>query len=318
MALVTMKELLEAGVHFGHQTRRWDPAMRKYIYGGRNGIYIIDLHQTLRLLKDAHSFVRQVAFNGGTVLFVGTKRQAREPLQEAAQRCGMNYVNHRWLGGMLTNFQTIRKRVDRLLQLRQMSEDGTLDSLPKKEAARLNRERSKLEASLGGLVGMDKLPDVLFVVDVKQEHIAIEEARKLGIPVVAIVDTNCNPKLVDYPIPGNDDAIRAIRLFSEKIADAVIEGRQMAEAERQAREAELAAEAAEAEAAAQAAAELTPEAQALMEIQEEAEEAFDEENADAAKYGDEAPAEEAPLSPEEQALLEIQEEEEASAEEGEL
>lgn len=276
MALVTMKELLEAGVHFGHQTRRWDPKMRKYIYGGRNGIYIIDLHQTLRLLKDAHSFVRDLAYKGGRILFVGTKRQAREPLQETAVSCGMNYVNERWLGGMLTNFGTIRLRVGRLLELRQMTEDGTIDSLPKKEAAKLSKERDKLDASLGGLVGMEEIPDAIFVVDMKHEHIAVDEARGLGLPVVAIVDTNCDPRLADFPIPGNDDAIRAIRLFASKIAEAVLEGQQMAQAEREMRESELEAAANE-KAATQEEELLSPEAQALLEIQQEAEEAFEDE-----------------------------------------
>jgi len=220
-----MKELLEAGVHFGHQTRRWNPKMKRYIYAGRNGIYIIDLHQTLKLLEEAYAFVRDVAANGGTVLFVGTKKQAQDAVREAAERCGMYYVAERWLGGMLTNYRTIRERIARLAELRRMEEDGSLAQRPKKERTRLLEVKGKLERVLSGIEKMPGLPKALFVVDLRQERIALLEARRLKIPVVAIVDTNCDPEEVDYPIPGNDDAIRAIRLITGKIADAVIEGR---------------------------------------------------------------------------------------------
>jgi small subunit ribosomal protein S2 len=240
-----MKELLEAGVHFGHQTRRWNPKMKRFIYAGRNGIYIIDLHQTLKRLDDAYQFVRQVAANGGKLLFVGTKKQAQDAVRESSARCEMFYVTERWLGGMLTNHATIHQRIERLRELRKMEEDGTLSQLPKKERNRLMDLRAKLERFLSGIENMGGLPDAVFLVDLKQERIALLEARRLEIPVVAIVDTNCDPDEVDYPIPGNDDAIRAIRLMAGKMADAVLEGR----AEHESRQAEL--EAAEAVAAAE-------------------------------------------------------------------
>lgn len=226
MAPVTMKQLLEAGVHFGHQTRRWNPKMKKYIFTERNGIYIIDLQKTVKMLETAYDFIRQTAEEGGQILFVGTKKQARDAIKEEAERCGMHYVNSRWLGGMLTNYQTIEKRIGRLEQLNQMKEDGTFELLPKKEAAKLELEIEKLEKNLGGIKNMGGLPQALFVVDTKKESIAVAEARNLGIPVVAIVDTNCDPDEIDYIIPGNDDAIRAVRLISAAMADAVIEGRQ--------------------------------------------------------------------------------------------
>ena len=226
MAVVSMKQLLEAGVHFGHQTRRWNPKMAEYIYMERNGIYIIDLQKTVKKLEDAYSFVRTLAENGQSVLFVGTKKQAQDAVKEEAERVGMYYVNARWLGGMLTNFRTMRTRVDRLAQLKKMQEDGTFDMLPKKEVMKLLGEMAKLEKYLGGVKEMKKLPGALFVIDPRKEHIAIAEARKLHIPIVAIVDTNCDPDEVDYVIPGNDDAIRAIRLISAAMADAVQEGRQ--------------------------------------------------------------------------------------------
>ena len=226
MASLSMKELLEAGVHFGHQTRRWNPKMKRYIYGARNGIYIIDLHQTLKLFDDAQKFVQDVITNGGKVLFVGTKKQAQDAIQEAAARSRQYYVNQRWLGGMLTNFRTIRDRVKRLAELNTMAENGTLDRLTKKEALLLMEERDKLERYLSGIKNMGSLPDVLVIVDLKKEHIAVDEARRLEIPIVALVDTNCDPDLVDYVIPGNDDAIRAIKLISGKIADAIAEIKQ--------------------------------------------------------------------------------------------
>jgi len=226
LSQISMKELLEAGVHFGHQTRRWNPKMKRYIYGARNGIYIIDLHQTLKLFDDAQAFVKTIVENGGDVLFVGTKKQAQEAVAEAANRCKMYFVNQRWLGGMLTNFRTIQTRIKRLEELNQMEANGILDKLTKKEAALLVEERDKLERYLGGIKTMPKLPDVIFIVDLKKERIAVAEARNLEIPIVAIVDTNCDPDEVDYVIPGNDDAIRAIKLVSNKIADAVIEVKQ--------------------------------------------------------------------------------------------
>jgi small subunit ribosomal protein S2 len=229
-----MKELLEAGVHFGHQTRRWNPKMKRFIYAGRNGIYIIDLHQTLKQLEEAHGFVRKVAADGGNLLFVGTKKQAQEAVQEAAERCGMYYVTERWLGGMLTNYRTIRYRIQRLVDLRKMEEDGSLGRLPKKEQARLMEEKGKLERVLSGIEKMPGMPQAMFVVDTRQEQIAVLEAKRLKIPVVAIVDTNCDPDEIDFPIPGNDDAIRAIKLVTAKMADAVLEGRGEFEA-RQAR-----------------------------------------------------------------------------------
>lgn len=244
MSIVTMKDLLEAGVHFGHQTRRWNPKMRSYIYHARNGIYIIDLHQTLRMLDEAYDFVRQSAAQGGAVLFVGTKRQGQDSIQEHAERCGMSYVNQRWLGGMLTNFQTIRNRIDYLEELERDEESGQWARLPKKEVLSLQRKKEKLLTNLSGVRQMTALPQAVYVVDVKREEIAVAEANKLGIPVVAVVDTNCDPDPVDYIVPGNDDAIRAIRLITSKIADAVIEGRHAFEAT-VAEEQVLAAEAAE-------------------------------------------------------------------------
>ena len=226
MGVVSMKQLLEAGVHFGHQTRRWNPKMDEYIFTERNGIYIIDLQKTVKKLEEAYLFIREVAANGGNVLFVGTKKQAGDSVKEEAERAGAHYVNARWLGGMMTNFKTIQTRIKRLEQLRQMEEDGTFDRLPKKEVVKLELEIEKLEKFMGGIKNMDKLPGALFVVDPRKEKIAVAEAHKLGIPVVAIVDTNCDPDEVDYVIPGNDDAIRAVKLISSVIADAIIEGRQ--------------------------------------------------------------------------------------------
>ena len=231
MAVVSMKQLLEAGVHFGHQTRRWNPKMAEYIYMERNGIYIIDLQKTVKKLEEAYDFVRSLAENGQSLLFVGTKKQAQEAVKEEAERVGMYYVNARWLGGMLTNFKTMRTRVDRLAQLKKMQEDGTFDMLPKKEVMKHLGEMEKLEKYLGGVKEMKKLPGALFVIDPRKEHNAIAEARKLHIPIVAIVDTNCDPDEVDYVIPGNDDAIRAIRLISATMANAVQEGRQGEDAE---------------------------------------------------------------------------------------
>ena len=231
MSVVSMKQLLEAGVHFGHQTRRWNPKMAEYIYMERNGIYIIDLQKTVKKLEEAYNFVRDVAANGQSILFVGTKKQAAEAVKEEASRVGMYYVNARWLGGMLTNFKTMRTRVDRLAQLKKMQEDGTFDMLPKKEVMKHLGEMEKLEKYLGGVKDMKKLPGALFVVDPRKEHNAIAEARKLHIPIVAIVDTNCDPDEVDYVIPANDDAIRAIRLIAATMANAVQEGRQGVDAE---------------------------------------------------------------------------------------
>ncbi|HEX8960010.1 MAG TPA: 30S ribosomal protein S2 [Geobacteraceae bacterium] len=226
MSSITMKELLEAGVHFGHQTKRWNPKMKPYIFGARNGIYIIDLQKTVRMFKGAYNFVVDAAKNGETILFVGTKKQAQDSVAEEASRCGMFYVNQRWLGGMLTNFATVKQSIDRLKRLDAMIADGTISAYTKKEALQFDKERAKLEKTLGGIKGMHKLPGALFVIDPKNEEIAVQEAKKLGIPVVAIVDTNCDPDNVDYIIPGNDDAIRAIRLLTSKIADAVVEGAQ--------------------------------------------------------------------------------------------
>ena len=224
MAVISMKQLLEAGVHFGHQTRRWNPKMAKYIFTERNGIYIIDLQKTVRKVDEAYEFVRNVAEDGKTVLFVGTKKQAQEAVKEEAIRSGQYFVNERWLGGMLTNFQTIQKRIRRLKDLEAMETDGTFDVLTKKEVMQLRHEMSRLEKYLGGIKEMRKLPGAIFIVDPRKERIAVAEARKLNIPIVAIVDTNCDPDEIDYPIPGNDDAIRAVKLLTEKIADAVIEG----------------------------------------------------------------------------------------------
>jgi len=226
MSVISMKQLLEAGVHFGHQTRRWNPKMKKYIFTERNGIYIIDLQKTVKKIEEAYNFVRQLSEDGGTVLFVGTKKQAQESVKEEANRSGMYFVNQRWLGGTLTNFQTIRKRINRLKQIETMEEDGTFDVLPKKETVNLLKEKERLIKFLGGIKDMKKLPDALFVIDPRKEAIAIAEARKLGIPIIGIVDTNCDPDEIDYVIPANDDAIRAVKLLSGKIADAIIEGRQ--------------------------------------------------------------------------------------------
>lgn len=226
MGVVSMKQLLEAGVHFGHQTRRWNPKMAKYIYTERNGIYIIDLQKTVKKLEEAYMFVRDVSSGGGSILFVGTKKQAGESIREEAERSGAHYVNARWLGGMLTNFKTIRRRIDRLSQLRKMEEDGTFDLLPKKEVIKLRLEIDKLEKFLGGIKNMNRLPGAMFVVDPRKEKIAVAEAKKLGIPIVAIVDTNCDPDEIDYVIPGNDDAIRAVKLIAQAVADAIIEGNQ--------------------------------------------------------------------------------------------
>ena len=226
MSVVSMKQLLEAGVHFGHQTRRWNPKMSEYIFAERNGIYIIDLQKTVKKLEEAYSFIREVSMNGGEVLFVGTKKQAMDSIREEAIRAGMPFVNARWLGGMLTNFGTIQKRIKRLAQLKVMEQDGTFALLPKKEVIKLNLEIEKLEKFMGGITEMKKQPAALFIVDPRKERIAVAEAHKLGIPIVAIVDTNCDPDEVDYVIPGNDDAIRAVRLIAGAMADAVIEGRQ--------------------------------------------------------------------------------------------
>ena len=237
MATVTMKELLEAGVHFGHETKRWDPKMKPYIFGARNGIYIIDLQKTVQFFKEAYQFVRDIVAKGEYLLFVGTKKQAQETIYEQATRCQMFYVNHRWLGGMLTNFQTIKRSIDRLNKLEAMKNEEIYNLLPKKEVMELEKERSKLEKSLGGIKNMDRLPGAIFIIDPKKERIAVMEARKIGIPSVGIVDTNCNPEELDYIIPGNDDAIRAIHLFASKIADAVMEGRQLYEKQLQMEEA---------------------------------------------------------------------------------
>jgi len=228
LASITMKELLEAGVHFGHQTKRWNPKMKQYIFGERNGIYIIDLQKTLRLFKEATQFVAEMAAKGKVVLFVGTKRQAQDAIAEEALRCNMFFVNQRWLGGLLTNFATIQKSIKRLRELDTTATDGRYELLPKKEVTRLERERKALEKNLSGIKNMPGLPDVVFVIDSKNEEIAVAEARRLGIPVIAIVDTNCDPDMIDYVIPGNDDALRAIRLFASKVADSVLEGQGMA------------------------------------------------------------------------------------------
>jgi len=231
LAIVTMKQLLEAGVHFGHQTRRWNPKMKRYIFTERNGIYIIDLQQTVKLMDVAYNFVRDLAAQGGQIVFVGTKKQAQESIRLETERCGMHYVNQRWLGGMLTNFQTISKRIKRLHDLEKMEEDGTFDLLPKKEVLILKHEHAKLLKFLGGIRNLKTLPDAIYVVDPRKERIAVAEARKLGIPIIAIVDTNCDPDEIDYIIPGNDDAIRAIKLITSCLADAVVEGRHLLEAE---------------------------------------------------------------------------------------
>lgn len=226
MAVISMKGLLEAGVHFGHQTRRWNPKMAQYIFTERNGIYIIDLQKTVKLVEVAYDFVREIVAEGGEVLFVGTKKQAQEAIESEAKRCNMHFINQRWLGGMLTNYKTMRKRIDRLHELTKMEEDGIFDVLPKKEVIKLKHEAERLEKFLGGIKDMERIPDVLFVVDPRKERIAIKEAQILGIPVVAIVDTNCDPDEIDFVIPGNDDAIRAVKLLTETMANAVLEAKQ--------------------------------------------------------------------------------------------
>ncbi len=226
MAVISMKGLLEAGVHFGHQTRRWNPKMAQYIFTERNGIYIIDLQKTVKLVEVAYDFVREIVADGGEVLFVGTKKQAQEAIESEAKRCNMHFINQRWLGGMLTNYKTMRKRIDRLHELTKMEEDGIFDVLPKKEVIKLKHEAERLEKFLGGIKNMERIPDVLFVVDPRKERIAIKEAQILGIPVVAIVDTNCDPDEIDFVIPGNDDAIRAVKLLTETMANAVLEAKQ--------------------------------------------------------------------------------------------
>lgn len=244
MSVISMKQLLEAGVHFGHQTRRWNPKMKEYIYTERNGIYIIDLQKTVGKFNEAYNAIKDTVANGGTVLFVGTKKQAQDSIRTEAERCGMFYVNQRWLGGMLTNFETISSRIDRLKTLERMEEDGTFKLLPKKEVIKLRHEMEKLEKNIGGIKEMKKVPDIIFIVDPKKERIAIQEAHILGIPLVGIVDTNCDPEEIDYIIPGNDDAIRAVKLITSKMADAVIEANQglsMAEEPQEAAEAEAAA-----------------------------------------------------------------------------
>jgi len=226
MAIISMKQLLEAGVHFGHQTRRWNPKMSRYIFTERNGIYIIDLQKTVKKVEEAYNFVRELAAEGKTVLFVGTKKQAQDSVKEEAERVGQYFVNQRWLGGTLTNFSTIQKRIERLTTLETMEQDGTFEVLPKKEVIVLKKEMDRLEKFLGGIKGMKDLPGALFIIDPRKERIAVAEARKLGIPIVAIVDTNCDPDEIDYVIPGNDDAIRAVKLLTAKIADAIMEGKQ--------------------------------------------------------------------------------------------
>jgi len=230
MAQITMKQLLEAGVHFGHQTKRWNPKMKPYIFGARNGIYIIDLQKTVRYFRTAYSFIKETVEKGEKILFVGTKKQAQDSIRDEAERAGQYYVNNRWLGGMLTNFITIKGSIDRLKKIEAMAQDGTYDLLTKKEALQLEREKTKLEKSLGGIKGMTKAPGAIFVVDPKKEIIAVREARKLGVPVVAVVDTNCDPDDIDYIIPGNDDAIRALKLFASRMADACLEGAQARDA----------------------------------------------------------------------------------------
>ncbi|KFZ41723.1 30S ribosomal protein S2 [Anoxybacillus flavithermus] len=230
MSVISMKQLLEAGVHFGHQTRRWNPKMKKYIFTERNGIYIIDLQKTVKKVEEAYNFVKELAANGGKILFVGTKKQAQDSVKEEAERSGMFYVNQRWLGGTLTNFATIQKRIKRLKEIEKMAEDGTFDVLPKKEVVKLKKELERLEKFLGGIKEMKELPDALFVIDPRKERIAVAEARKLNIPIVGIVDTNCDPDEIDYVIPANDDAIRAVKLLTAKIADAILEAKQGEEA----------------------------------------------------------------------------------------
>ncbi|MDD2446102.1 MAG: 30S ribosomal protein S2 [Tissierellia bacterium] len=226
MSVITMKSLLESGVHFGHQTRRWNPKMAQYIFTERNGIYIIDLQKTVKKVEEAYNFIKEVIADGGEILFVGTKKQAQEAIENESKRCNMHYVNQRWLGGMLTNYNTIRRRIDRLHELEKMEEDGTFEVLPKKEVIQLRHEAERLEKFLGGIKNMKRIPDVLFVVDPRKERIAVKEAQILGIPVIGIVDTNCDPDEVDFVVPGNDDAIRAVKLLTETMANAVLEGRQ--------------------------------------------------------------------------------------------
>lgn len=226
MSVISMKQLLEAGVHFGHQTRRWNPKMAEYIFAERNGIYIIDLQKTVKKVEDAYQAIANIVKDGGEVLFVGTKKQAQDSIKEEAERCGMYYVNERWLGGMLTNFETIKTRIKKLAEIDAMIEDGTMDVLPKKEVAKLMKEKEKLDKNIGGIKEMKKIPDVMFIVDPRKEKIAVQEAHSLNIPIVAIVDTNCDPEEVDYVIPGNDDAIRAVKLIAGRMADAVIESKQ--------------------------------------------------------------------------------------------
>ena len=226
MGVISMKQLLEAGVHFGHQTRRWNPKMAEYIFAERNGIYIIDLQKTVKKVEDAYQAIANIVKDGGEVLFVGTKKQAQDSIKEEAERCGMYYVNERWLGGMLTNFETIKTRIKTLAEIDAMIEDGTMDVLPKKEVAKLMKEKEKLDKNIGGIKEMKKIPDVMFIVDPRKEKIAVQEAHSLNIPIVAIVDTNCDPEEVDYVIPGNDDAIRAVKLIAGRMADAVIESKQ--------------------------------------------------------------------------------------------
>ena len=262
MAVVAMKQLLEAGVHFGHQTRRWDPRMAEYIFQARNGIHIIDLQKTSKKLDEAYEFIREQSEEGKRILFVGTKKQAQECVKEAAEKSGMFYINERWLGGTLTNFKTIRKRIDRLAELETMEQDGTFDVLPKKEVVLLRKEMEKLNKNLGGIKDMTEIPDVIFLVDPKKEHIAVMEARKLNIPIVGLVDTNCSPEDIDYPIPGNDDAIRAVKLIADVIANAVIEGRQGEAADTSAEE-EMTADAEENE---------TPDMEEVVASEEEKEE----------------------------------------------
>jgi len=249
MSIISMKQLLEAGVHFGHQTRRWNPKMAEYIFAERNGIYIIDLQKTVKMIDNAYNNVSQIIRDGGEILFVGTKKQAQDSIKEEAERCGMYFINERWLGGMLTNFKTIQSRIKRLKELDKMEANGTMDILPKKEVAKLMHEKEKLDKNLGGIKNMTRVPDVIFIVDPRKERIAIQEAHTLGIPIVAIVDTNCDPEEVDFVIPGNDDAIRAVKLIAGKIADAVIEARQGEQFT--ADEAEVVAETVEAEEAVQ-------------------------------------------------------------------
>ncbi len=238
MSVISMKQLLEAGVHFGHQTRRWNPKMAPYIYTERNGIYIIDLQQTVHMVDDAYNAVKDIAAQGGTILFVGTKKQAQDSIKAEAERCGMFYVNQRWLGGMLTNFKTIQSRIKRLKEIEQMSEDGTFDVLPKKEVIQIKKEWDKLEKNIGGIKDMDRLPDAIFIIDPKKERICVQEALTLGIPLIGIADTNCDPEELDYIIPGNDDAIRAVRLITSTMADAVIEAKQGMDDAAEAEEAE--------------------------------------------------------------------------------